>query len=293
MKVLFWNIGADLTEKKKELLSRVINSESPDIVCLAEGTHSVDNCKDIVSLFRKNKYVCYYSPLFCERKSLKLGYDFIRYGLKVFHKKNITPKTAFKFGDQREGGRAIVFKTFLNYIEYTFVFLHNLSQVNGPTTESGALIRTISDMLTLGKVSKKTPITIDPAKESRLIIMGDFNMEPWDKFLKSKRYLFTSFLNKSNALQNRNKNIKGHFFNPILEKIVGSDSDNLIGTFYNEAFGWAMFDFVLYDSNRIKLDFDILTKLSDGYKLLKDDLTIKKAFLHEGIDHLPITISIN
>ena len=289
LKAMFWNIGKQLTEKKLELLKEAMSSIKPDIFCIAEGSYSKNDCQLLVKTFSDNGYKTYYSPLFPEPKEMgesddaELGYVDKRYRLKIFHKETITLETPFTFTALRENGRIIVLKIFYKYKPVTFIFVHNKSK-EGETEDTlyqTDHIKGIYELIQVGKTVKE---------KERLIIMGDFNLNPWDRLLLHKTHLNTSFF------QNRNSILQRHpekcFYNPIVDSLSKSRTVNLGGTHLSQGKKWGVFDFVLYDTKDIELDFDIVTEFDGGSKLLNSSTKIKKDFFNHHLDHLPILATI-
>jgi exonuclease III len=291
IKVIFWNIGKDLnigddkTFKKLGLIAEAIDIVSPDIFCIAEGTPSKDACQKIVDVFLRKGYSCYYSPLFSDREDLKppTNYNYDRYGLKIFIKDISTIKTPFAFTEVREVGRIVALKIFFNYQEIIFIFLHNKSK-EGETHETldqADNIKAIYEMISLGKQSEE---------KERIIIMGDFNLNPWDRLLEHKTHLNTSYLQNRNSILQRNSDLC--FYNPIVELLSKSGTPNLGGTYYSNNSGWGLLDFVLYDTRDIQIQFDIITEFNGGSKLLNSATNINKSFFNHSLDHLPIISTV-
>lgn len=284
IKALFWNIGSDLTDKKLELLSEAISFVKPNIFCIAEGSNSKADCKRIEDVFSANGYNTFYSPLFSDQTELKPSYSYFGWGLKIFISKSTIVKTPFSFADQREKGRIVLVKAFFNYQEIAFIFLHNKSK-EGETHETldqTDNIRAIYEMVSVGKTIPK---------DDRIIIMGDFNLFPWDRLLEHKKYLNTSyFQNRSSILQRHEEKC---YYNPIVDYLSKSTTPNLAGTFHSNSSGWALFDFILYDKkDKGEPLFDIVTKLKET-ELLNPATDIKRSFFNHGIDHLPIITTIS
>lgn len=283
MKTLFWNIGSELTDDKLLLICEAITSEAPDIFCIAEGSHSIVDCQKMIDIFLKHKYICYYSPLFSDREELKLGYKYVRNGLKIFIKDDTIPDEPFSFGNQRIDGRIVALKTFINYSPTTFIFLHNFSK-SGDELDQVDFISALNDMIRVEKIL---------GKDSRKVIIGDFNLEPWDNILKHKKYLRTSFFQNHNSIKQRYTDDIKNYFNPIAGLIFETKINNLGGTYYSDSYGWALFDYVLFDTKDSDIFYDIITEFRGGSKLLNSDETIKKSFLNNKLDHLPIITKIN
>jgi len=287
MKTLFWNIGKKLTERKLDLISEAITSESPDIFCIAEGSQSKDDCQKIISVFENHLYTCYYSPLFYLDNCLSLNYKYKSNGLKVFTKTDKTASESFSFSLQRQDGRIVSLKSYINYIPTNFVFLHNLSKSGNPevTLDQAEFIRSLADMLIMNNTFANPERII----QERTLIIGDFNLEPWDNVLKHKKYLSTNFFQVHDSIVQRNNTSIKSYFNPLVQVILEAKIENLGGTYFSDNSGWALFDYVLYDTKESNITYEVLTEFQGGTKLLNKDTKICKSFLHEGLDHLPIT----
>lgn len=295
IKTLFWNIGNSLSDEKLELISEAIEKIEPDIFCIAEGTISKKNCSDIENAFLSKKYICYYSPLFSENKAYGLGYNYNGLGLKVFRKKELVIDKSFTFTEQREDGRIIILKCYHNFRPITFVFLHNRSKEGVPdeTLDQVYFLGKLREMIEISKIGdSKTKNTEEEEElQNRVVIIGDFNLEPWDRVLKHKKFLSTSFFKSRNHILQRNKSEK-HFYNPVVDLLSKSEVSNLNGTYYSDTSGWALFDYVLYDTNDGHVDYEIITEFENGRNLLNKHNDIVKKFLNHDIDHLPILIKI-
>lgn len=287
MKALFWNIGSSLTNRKLALIAEAINGESPDIFCIAEGggsdvggTSERETYKKIQNVFTAQKYVCYYSPAFCDDKALGLDYGFNECGLKIFVKNGYIPKRPFTGADQREDGRYIILRTEISTQPVTFIFLHGKAKSGGAnvTPTQGSQMTRLYDMITIGKV-------IDESE--RVVMIGDFNLEPWDTLLNAKDTFNTSFFSKRNLVNHRAAKKERHYFNPIMEFVVNSSITNLGGTYYKKSIGWALFDTILYDTSEGDISFNVLTQLEKSI-LLNGAANIHHSFLNDNLDHLPI-----
>lgn len=284
IKAVFWNIGKKLTDKKLDLLKEAITSYSPEIFCIAEGSNSKKDCQKLVDTFKNKNYKTFYSPLFPTPPNLKLSYVSKRLGLKIFIKDSIVIKNPFAYEDQRRNGRIVMLRVFLNYKLITFIFLHNKSK-KGETHETLAQttnIKAIYEMINVGKAVKD---------KERIIILGDFNLNPWDRLLDDKEYLKTSYFQNRNLILKRGK--EKYFYNPLVDLLSLSKTVNLGGTYYSNNSEWGLFDFVLYDTSDMEIQFDILTELKGGSKLLNPSNKLKKSFINYDLDHLPIAITIN
>jgi len=298
MKVLFWNIGEPLSNRKLELIKKAISGEHPDIFCIAEGSPKKKDCENLVNFFAENGYYCYYSPLFCQRTDLKLSYTtYNEYGLKIFVQEKRLIKEEFSFPYERMNGRIVVVKTYIKFIPTTFIFLHCKSKGGSrkSTEDQHAYLMKLRDMIDKN-VGKITDNTVDPenmGKKERVIIIGDFNIEPWESAFNNKHYLITSFYRNHNLMKQRKKQSNSIFFNPSAEFIFKTDIENLGGTYYTDNNEWALFDFILFDTKDGEVKYNIITEFDDNSELLNKDKNIKKSFLNDGLDHLPIVAEIN
>lgn len=297
MKVLFWNIGKNLIDRKLELLSEAISTEAPDIFCIAEGSRSKEDCQTIIDTFARHNYFCYYSPL--AYKTVELNYKYKSNGLKIFTRQREIVKEQFSFYHQKYDGRIVALKTNIDFFKPTvFIFLHNKSksgnrEVTDPQRVFISELRRFIEALHESALKEvlNTNSEIKPAKQ-RIIIIGDFNLEPWDNTLRQEIYLNSSFYKKHNAINKRNLT-DTNYFNPIAEYIFQSPIENLGGTYYSDSNGWALFDFVLYDTNESNITYNIITEFEGGSKLLDDDILVESEFINDELDHLPIITKVN
>ncbi len=282
IKTIFWNIGKELTDVKVQLLNVAISTISPDIFCIAEGSYSRDDCQKLVDTFSAKGYETFYSPLFPKPEEIKTSYVIRRYGLKIFVKDKAIIKNPFVYTDLREHGRIMLLRVFFKFRQITFIFLHNSSKQGetDDTLDQQDNIKAIYEMIKVGKTVEE---------KERIIIIGDFNLDPWARLLKHETHLNTSFFqNKNSILQRFDEKC---FYNPIVDLLSKSTIVNLCGTHYGSK-GWGVFDFMLYDTRDFQLAFDILTKFQDGTELLNVDANLKSGFLNHGLDHLPIMTTI-
>jgi len=276
LKVAFWNIGKRLSEEKEKLIELLLEEESPDIFCVAEGTVSKENCEKLVELIKSKNYLCYYSPLSYLDKNLLLNYKYKSNGLKIFFKKDIPVLNTFSFSNQREDGRIVYLKILIKGKTTLLVFLHNFSKSGNRqvTNTQRSFIKSLNEMLKIGAVSEKN---------ERSLIIGDFNLEPWDNVLRHPKFINSAFINHHNELNLTKKNKT--YFNPISNII--HNSKEIGGTYYSKRSGWALFDYCLYSTNELNVDFKIVKSIQGDSQLINDKNESKI-----GIDHLPILTSI-
>lgn len=282
MKVIYWNIGKDLGQDRLKhlLVKSLINEMQPDILCVAEGTKSVDDCKNLLSTIKKEGYNLYYSPTFVHETKYELNYPYKSEGLKIFFKETIVLKQSFTFDLQKENGRIVAMHKFVNEELLTLIFIHNYSKGGSKKVADNQIsfISNLSEWIHLpGGIVQKS---------QKHIIMGDFNLEPWDHVLRNDHYksLNSFFLTKhfEQEKKKRKGNGREFYFNSLVEHLIPNEEINLGGTYYNSKHGWALFDYAMSSKN-CSSNIEIISKI--GLKSLID-LDRKKGhdFLKYGLD---------
>ena len=232
---------------------------------------------------KKFGYEIYYSPLASAHMDINLKFN--PYALKIFFKPNLDV-AEFEWTEQRENGRIIRVTIKEKDIDYSIIFLHNYSK-NGNREVNIDQTNFIQVLYMLLKNGNH----LSPSKKT--LILGDFNLEPWDFVLRNKRSINAYFLSKHFNISKRNKhNDKNLFFNPITEKILNDTNPNLGGTYYSNNYGWALYDFPIYSKNNLNISFDILSEIGTK-ELVRNDTSNHKDMMTEEFDHLPILIKIN
>lgn len=278
MKLLYWNVKESISDEKKSWIENAISSEQPEIICIAEGPESIRDCEEIESFITQKNYRTYYAPTLYLNPIISNQFGWNKYGLKVFHKANINLKTRFAFGNQKLEGRIIYLRFEKDAICYSTFLIHGMSKVGDEINQS-SFICELSSFVRAKTIGRET---------DRIIIMGDFNLEPWDDLLKNKTYIHSFFYPKlfdyySVRLTNR------VYYNPILNYIQNHADENLIGTFYNDKY-ISILDYPLVSKGFNNYEFNILTSIN-GNSLMKSKQG--KHLLHDNLDHLPITLKIN
>jgi exonuclease III len=286
MKILFWNINGPSLDQRKALLSAAIEVSQAEIVCIAEGTPTIEECVEVVRLFEEKGYMCYYSPLFYRKEEWQeLELKWYPLGLKIFVKGEEYLDEPFSYARLKRKGRMISVKLNINKISSTVIFLHNYSK-KGTRDVNSKQVKFIGEL--------ESWLTKGPASvgSSQTLMLGDFNLEPWDNILRDEEYLMTSFLGRHDAMANRVRDKQAPFFNPLGHRIFELESGNLGGTYYDREHGWALFDFVLYQTRDTNLKFEILTNFGSKIELLEANEEAQNNFLKNDLDHLPILIEI-
>lgn len=277
MKLFYWNINRTITDEKKKWLERITASELPDILCIAEGPESIVTCHETVRLITSKEYRTYYSPTYYSENVISNHYGWNRFGLKVFIKSSVTLKSKFVFGNQKLEGRIIYLRFELSGRHYSTFLIHGMSKAGDEISQHAFIIELSNFIRTK---------TIDKENDS-IIILGDFNLEPWDDLLKNKKYLYSFFYDKLYKYYSSNSTFRV-FNNPILGFLQNHPNPNLIGTFYNlKHIG--VLDYPLVSNDVVNFEFNVLTEI-DKTPLMRNNNG--KDLLVDDLDHLPITLKV-
>lgn len=285
-KLLFWNIKDELINQRRILFKSLIEEHEPEIICIAEGTRSKEHCASLVQFMLEADYKCFYNPLFYEESVINRQFGFKAFGLKVFYKKKMSINP-FKFHFQAKDGRIIYLPLKVKGKEYSIIFTHCLSKTN----EDYDKIIFLSDLNNFIETRENEKLKNDTNYEKRIIVIGDFNTQPWDEWLCEQKGLNSYFDRKTFKYRlDRKKIAKTIFYNPFYQYMSTHDDKNLIGTFYNNSY-ISLIDFGLF-SDTIQSDdykIEIITKAGNTPLLISKN---SKTLVTEGFDHLPILINI-
>lgn len=277
MKVLFWNIGDKVIKPYKfDVLKAVMNTESPEILCLAEGPKSILKTKELEAFLEGMNYKVYYSPTFYSQPVIDRKYKWTRLGLKVYYSANCQPDSKFEFIHQKVDGRIIFFRFKYKQFDYSLFLVHAPSKMSDDMDHASFIVELHQLIKSKNRQYEK----------DNTIILGDFNVEPWEKGLQKKRYVYSLFYKKIADFY-KNSTSQNLYFCPALEYIQNSKDANLIGTFYNEKhIGLLDFPLLSLGSNYHDFEFKIITEIGKLQLFNK-----KKAIIHD-FDHLPITLKL-
>jgi len=278
MDIVFWNIGVQISQDKLDLVESIISDNSPDIFCICEGTPSRKDCIDLNNTFNANKYEEYVTPTSLER----IGFSYLDDSLKLYVKKG-TYKP-FEIGKQTHKGRVVLIQSIVD--NYNLLFLHNYSK-------GGIVHNNDSQVEFFAGVKFWLNQFYSNIDHNQFVFIGDFNLEPWDSFNRKNFLLKCSFWEKDLMINNRVNGRKNKvYFNPAFEHIAKSNNLNLNGTYYNKNYGWAFFDYPIYNSEKYIVKYEVITSVNSGQEILKSNTKIKTDFLKKNIDHLPIKVNI-
>jgi exonuclease III len=290
MNVVFWNIDKLTAQALATYAQLLVDEHAPAIICLAEGYPSHDNLHDLIACFAGLGYSCYYSPV-AYLSDASLPPSWHPSGLKVFVRHNQSLAAAFDFTRIRRKGRLVVVKPQLPApaSPTAIVFVHGKAKSGGKAW-TAAQANFLKDLKILLEESGQ----IKPGE--RVVLIGDFNLEPWDELMRHEEYFLTCFTPKQRQVAQQHPKALPVLYNPVLEAIWNSSEPNLVGTYYSNKAGWALFDYVLYDVKETGINYEIVTSLHDDpdpVKLLETaTLGVYRNFFAAGIDHLPILVQL-
>lgn len=277
MQFFYWNINRSITDEKKKWLERITTSELPDILCIAEGPDSIVDCHETVLLITSKGYHTYYSPTFYSENVISNQYEWNRFGLKIFIKSSVRLKSRFAFGNQKLEGRIIYLRFELAGRNYSTFLIHGMSKAGDEISQHDFIIE-LSNFIRAKTINKEN---------DGILILGDFNLEPWDDLLKNKKYLYSLFYDKLYKYHSTISSIRV-YYNPILDFLQNHSDPNLIGTFYNKKH-ISVLDYPLVSKDVVKFKFNVLTEIENTPLMQNNN---GKFLLVNNLDHLPITLKI-
>ena len=278
MKILFWNIGDDPTAAQLTFVENSIAHIDADVACLAEGAPTEPKCVTLVNSIKGGGYNSFYDPTFYSGPSISNQYGYRKLGLKVFEKPVSYKTGPFTFADQAVDGRVVYYRFKFNNESYSCFFIHNRSLAG--------------DHISQGDFMFQLRLTINAKtinhKKDKVFIIGDFNLEPWDKLLHHNRTIKSYFSTKRFQFYST-RGGKNKFFNPFYEYMQSNVNANLQGTF-NTISHNSLIDFGLFSGGMTNYMIDILHSINGQSLLIQNNTRL--TLLH-GFDHLPILITIN
>ncbi|MHA7842793.1 MAG: endonuclease/exonuclease/phosphatase family protein [Winogradskyella sp.] len=268
MKIFFWNINKELTNKEVKLIATEIN---PDIIFLAECNVSIGD----ILLALNDKSVSYFYNIDPICSKIKM--------FSKFHDKFVMPITS----NNRYTVRSINIPT---YPIFNLMCIHFQSKVNWDFADQAAHSMELNTVI--NDFEKKT-------KNINTIIIGDFNMNPFDFGMVQTTGLH-SVMSKEVALKKK-RTVDGKeypfFYNPMWSFFGDDGKGTVNGTIYNTLskpinYFWNTFDQVIIRPEFLdhfeESELEIITELGSGVKLIKNSSIIDDSIS----DHLPISIKI-
>ncbi|MBL7845775.1 MAG: endonuclease/exonuclease/phosphatase family protein [Cyclobacteriaceae bacterium] len=274
MKICFWNIGQNLTAGKISQIDQLLNEISPDLFCIAEGPRSEADSATLIASVTNRAYRCYYGPHFHTNSTLGLDYGWNEFGLKVFIKNGSIGIPPFAYENQKLDGRIV----HLKQKDVHLFFVHGFSK-SGDELKQHDFVSELAGFIRMKLMGNNS---------DQIVIIGDFNIEPWEGLLRKRKYIDSHFFKKAfefhldRAIDNR------YYWNPILEYLQTNTNGDLIGSFYNKNFV-SLLDFALCSKNITNPKIEIITRINGT------DLIFRKRIssgVIEDFDHLPIMLDI-
>lgn len=268
MKVVFWNIAKnDLTAE----LMALVDVVNPDILFLAESQMAISN----VLLALNNSSADYFYNVDPICKKIRM--------FSKFREKYVAPITS----SLRYTVRHIAVPS---YVDYNIMCVHFQSKINWDFADQAAHASELS--LVINEFEEK-------ANSLRTLIIGDFNMNPFDFGMVQTTGLH-SVMSKEIALR-KSRKVDGKdyrfFYNPMWSFYGDQGKGKVNGTTYNSLskpinYFWNIFDQVLVRPELIEYmdesKLEIITELGNSVSLLKPSGVIDESIS----DHLPILITV-
>ncbi len=287
LNIIFWNLKKSITPSTKmlSLVDDVLLNE-PDVFCVAEGPVSFPNNESLTQHMIDKGYNCFFSPSLYNSLFPEINTTKILFGLKLFIKKEIISYDSFGLENLQLDGRIIYLRLAHKNTVYSNFFIHGYSTI----------IRSSNQSTTVDSLSSFIREKSRKHKSDKIIVIGDFNIEPWEYFLCDSRWISSYFSDKKfnyhvgitkEEIEFFNKKI---FFNPIIKYIESNPEHHLISTFYNNEYN-SIIDFPLLTNDIVNYEMRIITALN-GKTLFKIAPKSKKVTLDRGIDHLPILLKL-
>lgn len=283
LKLLFWNINKKIAVIEiNSLINRVLKDNEPDIFCIAEGPKNKKDLALFIKLIEDKDYVSYYNPIIHSnlKSQITTGKQ-SHFSLKIFHKKSVVIDR-FDFTKAYSSGRVVSLIFKFNSIEYCTIFIHAKSKA-----EKDKQDKFYSDFANdIKSISRD---------QKNLLIIGDFNLEPWESKLNSDSYIVSTFLkNKFDYLCEINKTEiqlfnKKIFFNPIIKYLESVTDINQFATFYKNKY--SIFDFPLISNQIVNYKFNVINEIGSKSLYISSPRN-KKVSLSCEIDHLPIMLTL-
>jgi hypothetical protein len=279
--VLFWNLH------EKPLYDSIVSlchSRDVDFLLLAEST--LDGVQLLEAL---NRGKSNYWPIHAQKGDLAV---FARH----------PPLTAVKYVDipkldqsdriKPSNSNVLFFRIRIGPDPFNLVLVHLRSQMRGKPIDWGEGIRNVNARIRLFEKKK--------VKNDRTIVVGDFNMNPFDEGLVAASGFHAMMTRDLATEKGRFVDHIQHpfFYNPMwgrfgCEKVTGRPP----GTFYydkaeNVRYYWNLFDQVLIRPSMLNhfRDEDLELIVHDGQSPLRKNL---KPDVDQFSDHLPILFKLN
>lgn len=274
MKLSFWNIGRGQTSEKSTWAIELLTATTPDIIAFAEGPESIRDSHVFEQLITSLNYQCYYAPHYYDGPKINKQYDWNRCGLKVFYKNGFKLKSSFVLSNQKLEGRII----YIRCDNYSIFIVHGPSMAGDELTQASFV----------AELSRFISIKTMRNDKENIVVVGDFNLEPWDRLLRGRKHIESHFYSKSFKFHANYTNDKKIYWNPIFEYLQQEKNAELIGSFFKDK--WiGLLDFALLSKNDFLQKIELPTSLNSKLLLTAKNGSCK---LPNHLDHLPLILEL-
>jgi len=262
-RIIFWNTNKkDLTD----LVCSITASTNADIVVLIESNGSP---KEMLTALQTNVSPDFYYPTVIEPQIRQRFHCFCR-----------TPK--LDLSEIHSGVRVSVRKLKIGHDETLLMLVHGIDPRNYDPASRQSNIQLIADEMRHVQSQEKT---------NKLILLGDFNMNPFDSGMNLPTGL-NAMMTKACVKPGRRTyqyNEYEYYYNPMWS-LFGDNTDGPAGTIYDTSqqgpYGWNMFEQVIVHHSLIEIfhSVQILTEAGKESLMTSKGRPNKKT----ASDHFPI-----
>ncbi len=264
-RIIFWNVNKkDLTS----LVCSITKSNNADVVVLNENKVPI---KETLQALQENVSPDFYRPnssqsseerfhCFCKNRKLDLS---------ELHALSRTSVRKIDIGQHR----------------VLLALVHGVDMRNYDADTRQSSAQSLMSNMEFVKMQRKT---------NKLILLGDFNMNPYDKAMNLAAGL-NAMMTKScvkNGLRRHIDQDYDFYYNPMWS-LFGDNTDGPAGTVYDTSnqgpYGWSMLDQVLISHSIVNLFQDVRILTEAGPQLLMDAKGRPNPI---ASDHFPILVNL-
>lgn len=264
IKIIFWNING---KNLKEQIIEILTTENPDILILAECENLDATIMDGYEMLKTNEF------------------EFNASGKKkfeIYSKKNISCYRLEKNDTERFLINGVEIIRDGKKEQMLIVGLHLPSKLNGAEEQND------NSLILLNRIKQSSENLLERLKSEKIIYIGDFNLNPYEKPLNMELGLLTTNCPHAVAEVSKYKQKERLYYNPSYH-FIGNLNKNVYGTYYYKH-RWSVLDQIVMSKEVsdffIKEKFEIL--------LLKDTKLLKNNIPDRVIsDHLPIRVEFD
>jgi exonuclease III len=267
LRIVFWNVHRkDLTD----FVCEIAESTMADVIILNENTvKSSETLRTLQENVSRDFYVPAASPSSKER----------------FH--CFCRKPLLNLSEVYSGYRTSIRKLKLGSHEILLALVHGVDPRNNDAETRQSDVQSLASDLSLIKEQQAT---------NKLVILGDFNMNPYDRGMTLAAGLNAMMTRSCAARGSRTHQNKSYdfYYNPMWS-LFGDNTAGPSGTVYDISnqgpYGWSMFDQVLIHHSIISLFHDVQILDQVGDLPLMDARGRPNS--NQSSDHFPILVSFH